>query len=357
MSYPPIASCLLYREQGDPQSFASLNLKKTWSLGKITKKATIPTVHRNAKLIWISGRLNFIVTLDNRGHAVMYDTFQDYKATILNEHYENICKCIMIDNDLITISKSVYGNVILFHKYSLAELQVYKINRLQILENVKVPLSHLKDINERSATVLIEKPNAIDIWSLQDNRLLYSIIKNNGVSYSFSSGFLIIWEKIQLTTLIGVICFVTNSCKQFKLISNNDIYFCEIVKGKLVVCIEGCHMNIIDLNNAQNICVRKGTPKQYFSMSSCEASLSIFDDGTGVIIDKEIKEFRATDEDYCFADIFGKPILCSGQSNELIINGEPHLIPFKLKSVQQIGCNPDTQDIYLSEKGIIHIIE
>ncbi|OMJ89636.1 hypothetical protein SteCoe_8175 [Stentor coeruleus] len=357
MANPPIASCLLYREQGDPQSYGSLGLKKNWSLGKITMKATIPTVHRNAKLIWISGRLNFIITLDNRGHVVIYDTFQDYNPIVLNENLEHVYKCVFIDNDIVTISKSAYDNTILFHKYILAELQVYKIHRLQILEDVKIPLSCLKDINERSAIVLIEKPNTIEIWSLQRNYLLYSFIKKEELSYSFSSGFLIYWQKLQCSISINVICFLTQSCKQYNLLSNNDIYFCEIIKGKLVVCIEGCHLQIIDLNTHHNVCVRKGMPKQYFSMSSCEASLGIFNDGTGVIIDKEVKEFRAIDEDYCFADLFGKPILYSAQNKELIIDSKPYTIPFTTKIIQQIGCNPDTQNIYLTEKGIIHIIE
>ncbi|OMJ82286.1 hypothetical protein SteCoe_17067 [Stentor coeruleus] len=357
MSYSPIASCLLNREQGDTQSFTSLDIKKNWSLVNITKKATIPTVHRNSTLLWISGRLNFIITLDNRGHVAIYDIFQDYKPTVLNENFEHVYKCIIIDNDLVTISKSVYDNTILFHKYSLAELQIYKIHRVQILEDIKIPLSCLKDINIRSATVLIEKHNTIEIWSLQDNYLLYSFLKSDELFYSFSSGFLIYWRKSQSNILIGVICFTTQSCKQFNLISNNDIYFCEISKGKLVVCIEGCHLQIIDLNNAHSFCIRKGAPKQYFSMSSSEASVVIFDDGTGMIIDKDIKEFRAINNDYCFSDIFGKPILCSAKHNELIIDCKPYRIPFTPKNIQQIGCNPDTQDIYLTEKGIIHILE
>lgn len=357
MSKNQIVACLLNRELGDTQSFSTLEANKYWPSGKLNKKATIPTLHQSASLIWVSGRLNLIVTLDSRGRAVCYDTFRDYKPLSLTSSSEHVCKCLFTENDLILVQKSQDNNSIFFIRLSLADLQADKIQKVRILEDVKICLNNFIEFDEKSATVFFEINSSLQVWSLQDNCLLHTFPKSPDLKFAFSSGCLIYWQKYFNTTSIGVINPIAQTCKQFSLISDNEVCLCDIVQDQMVVYINGCHLQIIDLNTCQTRYLRKGTPKQYFQMTNCEASVGIFNDGTGVIIDKELREFKASGQGFLFADLLGKPILCSAQGKEIIIDGEAHGMNFSPKKIQQIGCNPDTHDIYIAEKGAIHVID
>ncbi|OMJ69004.1 hypothetical protein SteCoe_33393 [Stentor coeruleus] len=357
MSKYPITVCLLNRELGDTQSFNTLEAKKYWSSSKLTKKVTIPTLHQSASLIWVSGRLNLIITLDSRGRVVCYDAFRDYKPLSLTCPSEHVYKCMFTENDLVLICKSSENNSIFFVKFSLADLQADKVQKVRILEDVKICLNNFIEFDEKSTTVFFETNTNLQVWSLQDNCLLYSFPKNHDLKFAFSSGCLIYWQKNTNITSIGVINPIAQSCKQFSLVSDNEICLCDIIQDQMIVCINGCHLQIIDLNTYQTRHLKKGTPKQYFQMTNCEASIGIFNDGTGVIIDKELREFKVSDQGYLFADLLGKSILCSAQGKEIIIDGEAHGMNFSPKKIQQIGCNPDTQDIYVAEKGAIHVVD
>ncbi|OMJ78160.1 hypothetical protein SteCoe_22094 [Stentor coeruleus] len=357
MSKNEIAACLLNRELGDTQSFNILEANKYWSSDMLIKKATIPTFHQSASLIWISGRLNLIVTLDSRGRVVCYDAFRDYKSLCLTSPSEHVCKCLFTESDLVLIQKSSDNNSIFFIRLSLADLQADKVQKIRILEDIKICLDNFIEFNEKSSTVFFEANGSLQVWSLQENCLLHSFPKSPDLKFAYSSGCLIYWQKNANMTSIGVINPITHSCKQLSLVSDNEVCLCDIVQDQLVVCMNGCHLQIIDLNTCQTRYLKKGTPKQYFQMTNCEASVGIFNDGTGVIISKELREFRAINKGYWFADLFGKSILCSAQGMEIIIDGEVHGINFSPKKIQQIGCNPDTQDIYIAEKGVIHVID
>ncbi|OMJ82975.1 hypothetical protein SteCoe_16186 [Stentor coeruleus] len=357
MNNNQISAFLLSRELGESYHFDIPEVKKDWSQGKILKKTTIPTFHPNSTLIWISGKLNLMFTLDNQGRVIFYDIFRDHKGTILTEPSEHAYKCVLLDTDLIVISKFQSQNSLSIYKLSLSDLQTDKINRFPILENLKISLSNIKEINEKSGIIALYTQTNLQIWSLQENTLLYAFPNNNELSFAYSSNTLIYWQKHASSTAIGLISPGAQICKQYTIGSLNDINVVEIIQGKLVISMNGCHLQYIDLASSQTVYIKKGALLQYYQLSSQEASVGIFANGSGVIIDKEVKEFSVKYNDYVFADLLGKSILCSTSGKELIFDGKTYDIGFAIKKVQTIGCNSDTHDIYITEKGRIHILE
>lgn len=353
----PISAFIFSRELGEPCHFDMPEVKKDWSQGKVLKKTTIPTLHPNSTLVWISGRLNLMFTLDNQGRVVFYDIFRDHKGTILTNPSEHAYKCLLLDTDLVVISKLQSQNSLSIYKLSLSDLQNDKISRLPILEDLKISLSNIKEVNEKSGIIVLHTQANLQIWSLQENSLLYAFPNNSDLSFAYSSNTLIYWQRNASSTAIGLISPGAQMCKQYTIGSLNDINIVEIVQGKLVIGMNGCHLQYIDLASSQTVYIKKGPLLQYFQLGSQEASVGIFSNGSAVIIDKEVKEFSVKARDYIFADLLGKSVLCSTSGKELIFDGKAYDIDFAIKKVQTIGCNSDTHDIYITEKGHIHILE
>ena len=117
------------------------------------------------------------------------------------------------------------------------------------------------------------------------------------------------------------------------------------------------HLQIIDLITMRSQIITKGVVKQYFQMNSKEASIAIFSDGSAIVIDKEIEEYHIGNGDFVFCDMLGIGILCDNKGKISFCDKHAKSINFSMKHAQQIGCNADCNQIFIAEKGKIHIIE
>ena len=180
---------------------------------------------------------------------------------------------------------------------------------------------------------------------------------NQNLCFQYSFNTLIFWQTNQSNTSIGLLSIDSRQLRTITISGIAEIYLCEIVQDKLVVGMNACHLQVIDLITCQCEVIKKGTPKQYFQMENKEASMAIFQDGSAVIIDKEIREINVNAGDYIYTDLDGVPVLCDSHGKVFICDKEVSFLNFSCKSIQQIGVNLDTQQIFIAEKGMIKIIE
>lgn len=120
--------------------------------------------------------------------------------------------------------------------------------------------------------------------------------------------------------------------------------------------MKSCHVQIVDLNDFSVEVIKKGVPLQVFKLSSQNAVLFVFNDGTAHFIGNRRNEFR----------IEGKNFVC-GESEEMVVlasdcgkvyvNCEKIELMLFGKKMCQLGVNPDTRQIVCTEKGKISVFE
>ena len=342
------------REFGSPFTNTSFPDSQKYSLTVKFIQKSFPASYKGSSTVWVGSRENLIFTLESKGRVVMYNTLSNNPAaTIINSPVHGL-KCVLSSENLVVISKTQDSPFLTFSSYQITDLQSGMVLGRKILGQLNLTLSDIHEINERDLLISLVNSSTFQVWSLQSSSLHCSFPYNPDLTFQYTNSRLVFWQKELNQTSIGIV--QNNKMRTLALNSTNDIYLCEIINDSLVIGMKSCHLQIIDLNDFSVEIIKKGVPSQVFRLNRQDAVLAVYNNGTVIKIQNDIKEF-------C---VEGKNFVC-GESEDLIVlasnDGKIYVnwkkIDLKLdgKGPCQVGVNPDTHQIIFTEKGKISVFE
>ena len=357
-----ISTALSLREQGLFHPKFSLATQKDWSSALSGEKRSI-TNHPSglskplSKVVWLGGRQNILASLDSHGRVECHNLINESRI-LLTSAAEQAKKIFFTSEHLILAVKMINEDHLGFYSITLIDMQNGEFSRVRRLANLRIPLKNVKEINQTSNTVVVENGATIQVWNILTETLVSQFPLNQHIGYQFSSGYFVFWQVDKVYTTVGIICLSNNRLSSFKICGTQNVYLCEIKHNKLVLGMEDCHLQIIDLANGKWEVINKGMPKLYHQIESSGTSIAIFNDGTGTIIGKETSEVRLGGNDFICSDMNGVGILCENSGRVVVIDqGRQTQALTQLKNIEQIGTNPDTSQIFFASKGKIYIFE
>ena len=357
-----ISTALSLREQGLCNHKFSQSVQKDWISALSTEKRTITNHSKGqskplSKIVWLGGRQNILATLDSHGRVVCHNLITE-SSSLLTSAIEHAYKIFFTPEHLLLAVKTINQETLSFYSIALSDMQNGEFLRVRRLAHLNIPLKNIKEIHQNSSTIVIENLANIQVWNILTDSLLSQFPLNQHLSYQFSSGFFVFWQVDKTFTTVGVICLANNRLSSFKICGTQKTYLCEVKHNKLIMGMEDCHLQIIDLDNGRCDVINKGVPKIYYQIESSGNSISIFSDGTGIVIGKDISEIRVGGNDFMCNDMNGVGILCDNNGRVVVLDQGRQIQAWtQLKSIEQVGTNPDTSQIFLATRGKIHIFE
>lgn len=345
---------LIYREMGNPERYFdhyfTSPMKSYYEPSQVTFKTEIP----GSSSIWLGSRYNFIISLDSRGRVTLYNNLLNNQGTVIINSPSHAFKCLMNDEYLFIIYKQSPSQTCLFAKYSWSELQISKINPIKIMHQVQVPITSIIELNHKDLTLSLIQNESLQIWSLESNSLVQQFSYSPDLTFHYHSGILIFFQTTQSSTLFGILN--KGNLKTFSFNLTNQVYFCELVNEKLVIGMQGCHLQIVDIETLDIKVIEKGVPKQVFYLPINDLVFVVFPNQEVCVVDSECKFFKLQGQNFTCCETEGQ-ILVTSQDDFSYLNWASIGIKKVGKRLVAMGINPDTRQIICAEKGQVHIFE
>ena len=181
---------------------------------------------------------------------------------------------------------------------------------------------------------------------------------NENIEYQITSGKFVVWKKEKSFTSIAVIDLKSRGLKIITINETQKIFLCEVHNNKLIIGMLMCHLQIVDIDNGTSIIIDKGVPTVYYQLEESEISVAVYNDGTATVIDKDFTEIYLGRNDFFCSYLDDSAIFCDRNGRIIIVdNKKVYDIYTEIKSVQQIGINSDTKQLFLANKGKIYVFE
>ena len=317
-------------------------------------QVTFKTEISGSSPVWVGSRYNLIVILDSRGRVTINNTLLQNQGSVLINSPDHAFKFLMSDDHLYLIYKKAPCHLCTFLRYNWSDLQVSKINPIEIMQKVQVPLSSIIELNDRDLIVTLVRNGSLEIWSLESDSLVEQFSYSSDLNFRYQSNTLVFYQKSQSSTLFGVL--IKGHLKTFSFNLSNEVYFCELVKEKLVIGMKGCHLQIVNIETLEIQVLSKGVPKQVFYLPINDLVFAVFPNEEVCVIDNEVESFKLKGQNFTCCETEGQ-VLVSSQDGFSYLNWVRIGINKVGKRPAVLGINPDTRQIICAEKGQVHIFE
>lgn len=325
-------------------SAPAINLSKP---NKIIKTSTSSSI--SSEIVWLGGKQNILITLNTHGQVFCYNLLNPSWNTLLTSHHEQAQKVFFAGDCLFMAVKTNYEDLMNFSLTSIESLQSNYPIRIQVLENLSVTVSNIKEFNISCSKIVIETQSSIQIWDILSGQLYRSFPLHPLISYQYTNNFFVFWEPSKTETKLGILSLLNPNFIQFSLKTAQKIYFCRVVENVLVLGIQGCCFHAINLSNMESTIVHEKMPKCLIEFDDSEQFFTIFQDNSCMINfeNEKIMEIRAG-EGVIACEMNGWVCFWS-ENGDLgkVCNGNVEICG-RAERVVQIGRNLDSGEVYLA---------
>lgn len=320
-----------------------------------------PYHNPNSEIIWVGGKENILATLNSYGQVVYYDLLNNDKSSLLTESNEHAFKIFFAEESLFIVAKNAHSDYLNFYLIPIVSLQSGSGSRIKIFEKLAIQSRNIKDLDSDSCTMVIETTREIQVWHILSNSLLKQFPLNANIHYQFSSGHFIFWEVGKSDTKLGIITLENSSLHQIIINSTCQILICEIVDSYLLLGMNNCLLQTINIFTGSSYTLSKNIPLAVYKYEACDKLIARFSDNSFAIIsDKVIESTERLDliGEILFTNLGEFSILSDKTGRVCIISNKVvQVFDNFFAEVQQIGVNPDANQIYFACRGEIFVVD
>ncbi|OMJ71383.1 hypothetical protein SteCoe_30393 [Stentor coeruleus] len=320
-----------------------------------------PYYNLNSEIIWVGGKENILATLNSHGQVVFYDLLNNDKSALLTKSNEHAFKVFFAKENLFIVAKNAFSDYLNFYLIPIENLQNGSDSRITVFEALEVQPKNIKDLDNDNCTMVIETTMEIQVWHILSNSLLKKFPLNPNIHYQFSSGHFIFWEVGKSDTKLGIITLENSSLHQIVIKSACQILICEIIDSCLILGMTNCLLQVINIFTGSSYTISKNIPLAVYKYEACDKLIVRFPDNTFAIIsDENIENTERLDlnGEIFFTNIGEFSILSDKTGRVCIItNKVVQVFDNYFDGVQQIGVNPDANQIYFACKGEIFVVD
>lgn len=361
-----LLSSIQLREAGDNLtnikfSYTLPSLMRVEKFRSVIKKNQSSQNSLGSETVWIGGKENILATLNSHGQVICYDLLDDNRSVVLTETFEHAFKIFFAGESLFMVVKSDHSDFLNFFLVSIEGLPAGSCSRTKIFDKLHCEIRNLRDLDSDTCSLVVEKGNSIQIWHILTNTLIQEFPFNPSIQYQYSSGCFIFWETGKSDTKLGIISLENSTMNQIIIKTTSQINACEIIKSNLLLEIQNCHLQIINIFTGQSHIFTHSKPLAVYKNDTCNSIFVLFSDKTFATISDKItlcnERLDSTGEVFysnlgeysILSDKTGK-VWVAGERIEKVFDGINH-------EIQQIGVNPDANHIYLASREEIFVIE
>jgi hypothetical protein len=315
---------------------------------------TFPTYFKGSSAVWVGSRYNLTFMLDSRGRVTMYNSFLNNSGFVLINSPDHALKSMISNDFLYVLVRSKSSQTTSFIRFKLSDLQVSLFCPERLLEQLQVTYEKILEVNERDLLVILINGAFLQVWSLAEVALVQQFSYSPELKFRYCDGILVFFQQNLKKTFFGVLR--DGELKSFSFNSDQEIYFCEIAQGKVVVGMKGCHLQVVDLSNFEIEVFQKGIPKQVFYLPLHDEVLAFFSNEEVFIIGQETTSLQLKGRDFACSETESDLLLTSSDGYSYL-NFDPITILPSGKHIISTGINPDTRQIICAEKGQMHICD
>lgn len=329
---------------------------------RLSQPREIVQVHgsenRPSEMVWLGGKQNILVTLNAYGVVFCYNLIDSSRNHLITRNHERAIKVFFAGDCLFMAVKTNSNDFVNFYLITIQSLQDRSATRNQILGKLSVGSQNIKEFDTKSFKIVTETRSAIEIWDIQSGQLYRSFPLHPHISYQYSNNFYVFWEQTKPETKIGIYSLLESKLIQFSLKTNKKIYFCRVTNNTLVLGIQNCNLQGIDLRTLKSTIVSERLPKTIIDFENTENFFTVFQDNSCMFNFESDKILKIRgNQVFVACELNDAVCFCTG-NGELgrIQNGKVEICGF-VNDVEQMGTNLDNGEIYLACGGKILIYE
>ena len=315
-------------------------------------------IRSNSSIVWISGRENVTVTQSSHGQVLVYNTMDQSKFFVVTQPSEFCFKCFFAPDYFFMAVREKYEDFVNFYTIPISSLQICSNERKQILSKVRLRQNAIKEIDPVSLKIVAEDAGTIQVWDIKSELCIANFQSNSSIQYQVTSDYFVFWETCKNETKFGVVKLDKTFSRQFSVAGGHVAYFCRVVDDQMILGFKGCNLQVIDLKKMESRVIKKGVPMKLFELEKTGKTFFMFIDNSCFIDADDANGFTVfQSQDYLISELEDKVVVCGDNGKVGIFSDHFETFPTQFTGIQQIGCNPDSDQILIACKGKIWVIE
>ena len=317
--------------------------------------------NQRSKVIWVNGQENYVITLDSQGKALLHDNLSFSLPIRLCKPAEKVVKLALNQAFLYLIVRKSQKPHLSYFKIPTESLVTVFPIRTKILLHLKANSQMIDEINSEYKKIIIKTAENFEIWGLDSEQKEFSTSLVGKLDAKHSKGRAVVLFSVQGSLIAQVVELSSRITHTVAVFGANMPIFYEIIDDRLILIMETHGVIVITYANPGKEGCYLHRCLRYYEMEDSNDSFVLLHDGKGVFINNPDRIIDCGNITDIFASKNDKLVAYSHERKLIkVISTQGVVEEFStgIKNISTIGCNRDSQQIYVANmSGKVSVFE